>query len=230
MNIFFWDIDGTLIRTAKAGLYAFEQAMQELWGGSIDWSQITTAGMTDYYIAARAIEVLTDRPASEAEAVALSTRYEELLLTHLSMREGKTMPSVREILEYLAQRNDCRSLLLTGNSRTGSEIKLKQYDLAQFFDYDNSAFCERSYHRDDIAGCARGVAQRFAGDKPPKVFVIGDTPNDVRCGQAIGAYTVAVATGAYSLEELSDCRPWWAVQALPDSGAFWQKIQEAENL
>ena len=51
MDIFFWDIDGTLIRTDKAGLYAFEQAVRELWDSPVDFRQIHSAGMTDYSIA-----------------------------------------------------------------------------------------------------------------------------------------------------------------------------------
>ena len=38
MNVIFWDIDGTLVRTGKAGLFAFEEATIELWGRSIDFS------------------------------------------------------------------------------------------------------------------------------------------------------------------------------------------------
>ena len=34
------------------------------------------------------------------------------------------------------------------------------------------------------------------------VFVIGDTPHDIECANAIGVRTIAVATGGYSVEEL----------------------------
>ena len=48
------------------------------------------------------------------------------------------------------------------------------------------------------------------------MVVIGDTPHDVSCGKAIGARTVAVATGpGYDLDELRACDPWLALAELP---------------
>jgi phosphoglycolate phosphatase-like HAD superfamily hydrolase len=48
------------------------------------------------------------------------------------------------------------------------------------------------------------------------MVVIGDTPHDVDCGKAIGARTLAVATGpGYDLEALRATGPWRAVPELP---------------
>ena len=47
-----------------------------------------------------------------------------------------------------------------------------------------------------------------------EVLVIGDTPLDIRCGRAIGAKVLAVATGGASLEELERHKPDWAVPDL----------------
>ena len=49
--------------------------------------------------------------------------------------------------------------------------------------------------------------------------MIGDTPHDVRCGKAIGARTVAVATGPYA-EELRAADPWLLLEQLPEPDAF----------
>ena len=47
---------------------------------------------------------------------------------------------------------------------------------------------------------------------PRDVWVIGDTPLDVRCARAVGANVIAVATGWDSLEKLEACRPDVAVE------------------
>jgi phosphoglycolate phosphatase-like HAD superfamily hydrolase len=46
------------------------------------------------------------------------------------------------------------------------------------------------------------------------VVVVGDTPHDIRCGRAIGAKVLAVATGGARLEELKLHQPDWAVRDL----------------
>ena len=41
----------------------------------------------------------------------------------------------------------------------------------------------------------------------PDVVVIGDTPADLSCGRAIGARAIGVATGHYSVDDLSSYSP-----------------------
>lgn len=47
-----------------------------------------------------------------------------------------------------------------------------------------------------------------------QVLVIGDTPLDIRCGRAIGAQVLAVATGGATLSELEAHKPERAVRDL----------------
>lgn len=224
LKILFWDIDGTLIRTGKAGLFAFEQATRELWSKLIDFDKIRTAGMTDFSIAAEIIEMIAGRPATLAEAQRLATRYEELLPQHLAERQGQVLPYVAEILEAVHKRDDAISLLLTGNSRVGAEHKLRKYGLAHYFDFNASAFCDCHLTRDEVASVALAAAQKFNPPDRLSVFVIGDTPNDIRCGKLIDASTIGVATGAYELEQLRACEPWWAIDRLPEPGHFLAKL------
>jgi phosphoglycolate phosphatase-like HAD superfamily hydrolase len=223
----FWDIDGTLIRTAKAGLYAFQQATEELYATSPDFTTVTTAGMTDCHIAAQIIAVAAGREPRENEAAALVQRYIELLPGQLSSREGFVIPPVLDILEYLDGEPGYVSLLLTGNTAAGARTKLNYYDIARFFDFDASAFGDDCRNRAEIAARAlASVRQRYPAVRPEDIIVIGDTPNDVNCGKTIGARTVAVATGTYSLAELAVHSPWWAVERLPGPAAFAAKLEE----
>ena len=136
------------------------------------------------------------------------------------------MPCVESILAHLHERDNYISLLLTGNSRTGAEIKLTHFGLHGYFDFSRSAFCDRQCERIAIAQHALATAQSIsAGTERHRIFVIGDTPHDIRCGKAIGAYTIGVATGAYALEELLACSPWWAVAALPSVDEFAEKLE-----
>lgn len=225
MNVIFWDIDGTLVRTGKAGLFAFEEAVSELWGLPIDFSRMKTAGMTDYFIAQQIIEAAAGRAATEKEMKELSRKYEELLAEHLEKREGMVLPAVRENLAALHELGT-HSFLLTGNSRRGAELKLRKFGLEKYFDFERSAFCDDYLTRDEIAARALETVA-LLGKEEQKVFVIGDTPNDIRCGKDIGAYTIAVATGTFSQGELAAYFPWWAVAHLPASPEFLEKISQA---
>lgn len=227
MHILFWDIDGTLIRTSKAGLYAFRQAVQEIWGASVDFEKIRTAGMTDNYISRQVIQAIVRREPIGDEIQTLCRRYEDFLPEQLAARDGFVLPEVQNILAELCGREDYRLLLLTGNSKRGAEIKLRYFGLAQYFDFSCSAFAERYECRDDIARTAREtVRKNWCDCQEQKIYVIGDTPHDISCGKTIGAYTIGIATGGYSLSELSNCSPWWSVGTLPTAERFIAKLAE----
>jgi phosphoglycolate phosphatase len=55
-----------------------------------------------------------------------------------------------------------------------------------------------------VARSALAEAEAHVGTAvdPAEVWVIGDTPLDVRCAKAVGANAVAVATGWHPLDEL----------------------------
>ena len=74
---------------------------------------------------------------------------------------------------------------------------------------------------------ALDLARRAGPVYDRAVFVVGDTPHDIQCANAIGARTVAVATGGYTLEELESHHPWRAFPELPSADEFVRLIDEA---
>lgn len=227
MKILFWDIDGTLLKTAKAGLYAFEEAIAATLHTKFDFTKIKTAGMTDYYISHQVLFLATGREPPVHDVCNLIKCYEKALPNQLAARLGHLIPPVKDILNYLHHRQDYASLLLTGNTEIGAKAKLRHYGLDGFFNFSSSAFCDNCFNRTEISTQALTLVNKNYPHVPPDhIYVIGDTPNDIACGKAIGARTVAVATGMYSLEELQDHSPWWAVAALPTPIEFEEYLQE----
>jgi len=109
--------------------------------------------------------------------------------------------------------------LLTGNIRLGAEIKLRHVGLWERF--ETGAFADDHEERDQIAAIARDrgsalLKRPLAGKE---VLVIGDTLHDIRCGRAIGARVLAVATGGSTIEELTSHKPDWVVKDLRGSMA-----------
>jgi phosphoglycolate phosphatase-like HAD superfamily hydrolase len=119
------------------------------------------------------------------------------------------------------------SLLLTGNTQSGASAKLAHYGLLEFF--QDGGFSERD---DDRAVIARAAVERArhagCGVEPARTYVIGDTPHDVNCGAAIGARTIAVATGRHSAEELSLASPWRVLAQLPPPADFMAILTETK--
>jgi len=221
MTVLFWDIDGTLLTTAKGGMFAWDDGVKEITGKDFQLQTLRVPGMTDYQIAAKTCELLGLDP-SEPLVERLVRRYEALLPTSLPRRVGHVLPNVREILEQLRGRSDVRSYLLTGNTRGGARAKLTHYGLIDFF--PDGAFAEDTRARATIAERALTLARR-AGHVPEQdMFVIGDTPHDIECANAIGVRTIAVATGGYSVEELREHQPWQLFEELPPPDEFLRLI------
>ncbi len=214
----FWDLDGTLLSTARAGVFAIEAAVREVYGREPDITELRTAGLTDASIAALLIEQLGE-PADEESVSKFLRVYERELPRCLPMREGYVMPNVREILDDLAGRDDVLNLLLTGNTRAGAHAKLTHYGLIDRL--DEGAFCVGPGERAEIARAAVELAAGFFGagvDFTP--YVIGDTTHDVACGKAVGARTIAVATGPIPLDDLAPSGPWKLLAELPPPEQF----------
>ena len=218
-TVLLWDIDGTLLTTKRAGVFALEEAAREVCGISPDFAQLKTAGLTDHEVATLAIAETGTDPTPELASAFLRS-YERHLPDRLHRRQGGPMPGVIAILDHFRGRPDVLSLLLTGNTRAGAAAKLDHYGLAHYF--ADGAFCLDGENRAQIARRAFELATMHAPEpiEPESVIVIGDTPFDVRCGKEIGARTVAVATGAYELGELGLEDPWLLLEALPEPSRF----------
>jgi phosphoglycolate phosphatase-like HAD superfamily hydrolase len=223
-TVLFWDIDGTLLTTAKGGMFAWDDAVKEITGRDFTLESMRIPGMTDYQIAVRTLESLGlagDGDLTER----LVRRYEALLPTSLPRKVGRVLPNVRAILDSLAPREDVRLYLLTGNTRGGARAKLTHYGLWSFF--PDGAFAEDAGERSTIARRAMALARRGGPLGEADAFVIGDTPHDIECANAIGVRTIAVATGGYSVDELRPHEPWRLFDELPPVADFVRLIETA---
>jgi phosphoglycolate phosphatase len=223
MNIILWDIDGTLIRVEKAETDAYYQAVEDLLGSRPE-GRLCMNGITDFRYAGEIIADVTGAKPQEKDIIALLRHYEELLPAFLAATPGHAIAPAVEILSALDTNPDYVSLVLTGNSTVAAKAKLDSLDLTKYFELGASAFGDSCYDRSGVAAQALEHIRRRYPDGAKNIFVIGDTPNDIRCGKEIGAKTIGVATGKYSLAELSSHSPWWQVAELPAPAEFLAKL------
>lgn len=204
MHICLFDIDGTLIASGGAGKAALEAALAEEFGITRIIDKLELSGRTDRAIIVDLfrLHVIDDTPENHE-------RLRDAYLRHLPryLHAGRVLPGIADLLCHLDERTDVVLGLLTGNVRAGAKVKLGYFGLFDYFAF--GGFGDHHLDRDDVARDAlTEVHRRFNGSiQPDNIWVIGDTPLDIRCARSIGARAVAVATGWHSLTELAEHRP-----------------------
>lgn len=219
--VVYWDIDGTLLTTARAGVPALEDGAEAATGTRPDLSGMRTAGLTDRMIARMVLTDLGCAQDDEREQSMLAA-YAAALPGRLEQRRGQVLPGVVEALDGLRDRGDVANVLLTGNVRAGAEAKLRSYGLWDYF--TTGGFSEDGLDRADIARAAIGRARDRHGAAAGDGVLVGDTPYDVRAGAETGLRVVAVASAAHGLEELASLGPWWAVDRVPPAGELLARM------
>ncbi len=217
-RLFLFDIDGTLITSGGAGMGALADAMMTRFEVYEDFQGITLAGATDALIA----RALLDKHGIEAtpeNTAALLDSYLHNLPHRLPRHDGRLLPGIVELLDALRDREDAVLALLTGNLVRGAQIKLGHYGVWDYFEF--GAFADDHHDRNELGKFARARALEIHGEEfpPERIYVIGDTPRDIECGRAIGARTVAIATGEYSRSELAAHAPDFLFDDLSDTRA-----------
>jgi phosphoglycolate phosphatase len=225
MYICLFDIDGTLLSSGGAGKAAMEAALGTEFGIGQVTDDVPFSGRTDRAIARDLFRLhsVQDSPQNWQRFLAAYLRH---LPLYLSSHKGAVLPGIAALLESLQARGDVAVGLLTGNVRDGARLKLGHYGLFHHFAF--GAFGDVHLDRDDVAREALHVVRTFLKGGAvdlERIWVIGDTPLDVRCARSIGARVVAVATGWHSLELLAAAQPDLVVADFTDPGPLlrlWQ--------
>ena len=230
MRVVLFDIDGTILRSGGVGRAAMERALRKVfgWTGSTDYQY---DGKTDKQIVR---EVMRPEGVTDEEIDLQMTPLLEIYVSGLheeldsGRRNVQVLAGVREILDELEGEKSVVLGLLTGNIERGARAKLAaaQIDIERF---KVNAFGSDHEHRPELPAVAQRRARELlgadiAGDR---LIVIGDTPADIRCGESIGARAIGVATGRYSVDELSEHGAYAVFETLADTDAVMQRIMNA---
>jgi phosphoglycolate phosphatase len=214
-RLLLFDIDGTLIHSGGAGVHSLKSAFKERFDIDDDLRDIEIAGMTDSGIVA---SILNKHkiPATNENVSAFLDSYVHFLSLELPQRKGALLPGVLDLLERLKSRPHLVLALLTGNVSRGAQLKLEHYGVWHFFEF--GAFADDHRDRNRLGSFARARAKEKHGREfsASEIDVIGDTPRDIACGKALGARTIAVATGTWSRDELAKYDPDFLIDDLSD--------------
>jgi phosphoglycolate phosphatase len=203
-KLILWDIDGTLLYSGGVAGEAMRAAMELVYGRSSTEARHSYAGKTDRQII---LETFVER--GHDDLMGTIEHFTATYIEELSRRRGdflarcRVLDGVAAALERLAAAHVVQSVL-TGNLQPIARIKLDLMGLSHFLDLDAGAYGSDHHLRNELVPVAAARAERRYGRRFPgaDIVVIGDTPNDIDCGRAGGARTIAVATGPFSADAL----------------------------
>jgi phosphoglycolate phosphatase len=220
MKLILWDIDGTILCGGNAGEKAFESAMKRCFQVDASIHKLDYAGRTDAHIARMFLEHFS-LPVTPENLHQVLEAYLEELAVEFPVAPAKTHPGVLEIIEKMKHRSDLVQGLLTGNLERGAKIKLGRFNAWHYFEF--GAFADDSAIRNELGPFAlRRASERHQRDfAPENVYIIGDTPHDIACAKVIGAKSIVVATGRFTLADLLKHEPSYALPDLSDHDALF---------
>jgi phosphoglycolate phosphatase len=213
MLLVLWDVDGTLVRTAGHGRFAFEEAFRAVVGREPD--PVDYAGRTDRQI----VDIMLGGRPGDAPRILEELAGALALRKDAMAAEGYAYPGVPEVLEALHRRDDVINSLLTGNIQANAVVKVSAFGLAPWLDFEVGAYGSDPHEeRSDLVAVARERAAAKYGE-PTGAVLVGDTPLDVRAAREAGARAVAVATGFADPEALRASGPDAFLDDLSDTAA-----------
>ena len=216
MIIVLFDIDGTLLDLKGAGRRAFVRAIEAVFGWKDEIRYVNFAGNTDLNVLGQVLAA-HGRELTDGEARRFFAQLPVELERAAAEPGGDRVvyPGVRELLERLTATPEAVLALVTGNIEACARIKLRQFDLHDHFVL--GAFGNEHADRGRIAALAleRAMAALPSGQRVTGRYLIGDTPFDIAAARAVGAVSIAVATGKFSVDELGAAG---ADHVVPDLG------------
>jgi phosphoglycolate phosphatase-like HAD superfamily hydrolase len=238
-DAYVFDIDGTLLNSLDLVHYrAFQKALFEVYGCTRDVSEVPVQGNTDIGILRATTRLCgIDDDAFERrlpEALAVMRRGAHANAIDFRL---EVCPAIPRTLETLRLRGKLLGIA-TGNLAEIGWSKLSAAQLKHYFKFGSfsdqspnspcpdaaspcpasAAVSRRGYfheQRSEIFANALAEARRQLGPEAQVCFV-GDTPADVSAAKANACPIIAVGTGIYSHDQLSNLAPDFCLSCCSD--------------
>ncbi|MBW4077712.1 MAG: HAD family hydrolase [Acidobacteria bacterium] len=199
--VILFDVDETLVHTGGSGMRSWKAAFDKLYGIPADIGEHSSAGETDPQVARATFNAVLGRDPSDHELSRLYAQYLLHLADDIGRSEGyRVLPGAEKILHRLRAAGVILGLV-SGAMEGAARTKLVPANLNRFFVF--GAYCSDSPDRTELTGLAIDKATRLHDQLAlSQVYVVGDTPHDMKATNASGAVSVGVASGHYSVAEL----------------------------
>jgi phosphoglycolate phosphatase len=201
-RVLLWDIDGTLIRTKRPNSSSPHINVLHSLGCEANNFHSDLSGLTDYEV----LVEIANETKREFDVRLLERAFHGLDIESRKLDVDSVFnlcPGVTQILHSLTAAGWSHGIL-TGNTKSRMIGKLKSGGIASFFSEDLLFYCEYGDSRRDITRRAKWV---LTEKHYSKIFILGDTPKDISAAYASDIPVVSIATGKFSVAELSKHKP-----------------------
>jgi phosphoglycolate phosphatase-like HAD superfamily hydrolase len=213
-DAYLFDIDGTLLNSRDAVHYhAFHRAVADVFGLELRFDGIPVHGNTDVgilqaYLRAAGVPEDQWRPRMPKVFEMMSAEVER----NAANFRPELCPSIPELIQRLSAQGKLLGVA-SGNIERVGWAKLRAAGLRDHFSF--GAFSGKREKRDEVI--AHGIEQaRSIRGQDSTIYVVGDTPADIRSAHANGIAVIAVATGIYGFDELLSHSPEMCVSCCTD--------------
>lgn len=226
MKLVLFDIDGTLI----SHLPHWNWEAQYVYGMSKAFGYTETFRSQDYNGTAERYmpwDLVRGAGVSREEYLRKFPQYVDAMYEHIQRQVQKhgqsfeCIAAAASLVEKLYKQKTVHLAILSGNAKKIALWKLEHTGLVRYFPF--GLYGDEADDRIELAGQVFERAKDELGLvlTPRDITVIGDTVYDIRCGKAIGAYTIAVTTGMHGDRSLlSHENPDLLVDSLMDKSVL----------
>lgn len=226
-TLILWDIDHTLIENGGVSKATYARAF-ELLTGYLPSVRPKTDGRTDFQIMR---ELLTANGVDADQLTGIS-QLETVLKSAMDEnapelpKRGYVLPGVVQSLTVLSFKQNVIQSALTGNIDVNAFAKLHAFDLDKWVDLEVGGFGSDDIVRSKLVDASRRKVRAKYGlqfDRASTVL-IGDTLLDIKAAHDGDAKVIAVATGVYSVDELTEAGADAVLESLADHDRFAETL------
>lgn len=197
-----WDWNGTILNDTKAVLDAANNSEVPALG----LPSVTLKQMRDAYEVpiVKAYENMGVDPAffrkKSAEISPIFHKIYEPLVA-----KARTRPGARATLRHIKKRK-AENIILSNHTMEGIYFQLSRLKLEPYFD---EVLANDNIHLAHHAGKQHRLEAYLQGKnyEPSDVIIIGDTPEEVTIGRALGLHTISISGGMCSRSRLVAAKP-----------------------
>jgi phosphoglycolate phosphatase len=231
MNLYLFDLDGTVLKHSRKEPHAYAQAFQDVYGIPVKPEDLrgietikSSRGLTSHQIYGA---ICRHFGIDEKHMEEGRKRYIKCFVDVFTAEDMDTavLPGVPELARELYGRKHMIGLL-TGNFEHAAKARIKAGGLSGYFKEGLGAFGSDPHKkRSDLGKLAlrRALDMGFSPSLGA-AWSLGDTAEDIVCAKESGLKIAAVATGKVGIEELKKYNPDVVLPDLTDTQAVLNLI------